>query len=155
MSIRSASAGISTAPRIFGRLIIVTISPAQPGRVSAEAGACGAKRNQPASKSRQRTSTTLGFESGEDWILREEGEEGVFVVGAGKWGGRGFSARMRGSGKADADFHSLPKPGGTIHGTRGHLFGEAGESFRRAGMSVFRIFTPSTRSGGGKTSFGD
>ena len=51
-------------PWIFGRLIIVTISPAQPGRVSAEVGACGAKRNQPASKSRQCTSTALRFFSG-------------------------------------------------------------------------------------------
>jgi len=65
-------------PWIFGRRIVVTMPPAQPGRTSAEAGACGAKRNQPASKARSRTSTTLGFESGEGWILRETREEGVF-----------------------------------------------------------------------------
>jgi len=36
-------------------------STGQPGRVSAVAGACGAERNQPASKARPRTLTTCGF----------------------------------------------------------------------------------------------
>jgi len=33
-----------------------------------------------------------------------------------------------------------PKSGGTIHGTRGNLFEEAGTSFREVGMSALRNF---------------
>jgi hypothetical protein len=52
-------------------------------------------------------------------------------------------------------FCLCPKPRGTIHGTRGHLFGKARTSFRGAGMSVSRDSIPSPQSGAGKTSFGD
>jgi hypothetical protein len=48
-------------PRIFRSRIIVIISPVQTGRVLAESAACGAKVNQPASKSRHRTSKVFGF----------------------------------------------------------------------------------------------
>jgi len=48
-------------PWIFGRRFVVTIPPAQPGRVSAVAGACGAERSQPATIARTRNSATHGF----------------------------------------------------------------------------------------------
>jgi len=58
MAIRSASAGTSTTSGFTGGNFVVPIKPAQPGRFSAEAGACGAKRSQPAWKPRTYTSTT-------------------------------------------------------------------------------------------------
>jgi hypothetical protein len=56
-------------PRIFGTRIVVTFDRREPRRVSAEAGACAAKRSQPASAPRILTSTTYGFAEGLSWNL--------------------------------------------------------------------------------------
>ena len=128
--------------RIFGRGSIVTISQAQPGRVSAEAGACGAERNQPASKSRHRTSTALGFGSSEGWILCEEGKKGVFGAGAGEWGGRGFSGRKRRIGMSGRRFSLSPQAWRNHPRNTGALIRGSGGAFSRSGDECFRDFTP-------------
>ena len=128
--------------RIFGRCSIVTISLAQPGRVSAEAGACGAERNQPASKSRHRTSTALGFGSSDGWILREAGEERVFSTEAGMWSGRGFSGRKRRIRKSGRRFSLSPQARRNDPRNTGTLIRGSGGEFSRSGDECFRDFTP-------------
>ena len=134
MSIRSVSAGTSTAYGFSKGSSSCQFHRRSPGRVSAEAGACAAKRNQPASKSRQRTPTTYSFTSGEGWILREAGEEGVFGAGAGDFvADGGFSPEAGDRNERTPIFTLSPNSeepstehGDTYSGKRGRVFAERG-----------------------------
>jgi len=127
-------------PQIFGRRNIVTNPPPQPGRVSAEAGACGAKRNQPASKSLQRTSTTLGFGNGEGWILRGQGGS-FWSRSRGMERPRIFSpdAGIRKNGRR---FSFSPQARRNHPRNTGTLIRGSGGAFSRSGDECFRDFTP-------------
>lgn len=122
--------------RIFGRLIVVTIPLAQPGRVSAEAGACEAERNQPASKSLQRTSATLGFGSGEGWILCEAGEDIVLASEQGNGADEDFYDEA-GDRNARMPISLSPQARRNHPRNTGTLIRGGGDEFSRSGDECF------------------
>ncbi len=89
------------------------------------------------------TSTTLGFESGEGWILREAGKEGVFGAGAGDFGADGdFQARSRGIGMSGRRFSLSPQARRNHPRNTGTLIRGCGDEFSRSGEECFQDFHP-------------